>query len=385
MATQPKRLVGIDVLRAFAIISVLAMHLCATGLLRLPTNRLSGQIWRTALNGNDGVILFFAISGFVIARTVIERDGALSRIRIGAFYLRRVARIGPALALSIALGIFALLVMHRGSRAADFVVFGNANFGPLFWASIATFTFNLVRAGAALGEHGWGLHWGVLWSLSVEEQFYLFFPLVMWWVTTRSRLFAIFAALIATGVLTRLAIYAWAREVWMLPTPACVDVLAVGVAATMLPRASWSRKWALRGGVVGLLLLEAGFLLTAWAPAVWKGVAWTASPLGTAVGAVLVMLCCQNGEIFTHRIWAPFARVGRVSYGIYLFHPLVLYLLWPILHGMTLLPALALFLAASTLAAEISFALVEQPASRWIRGRWASRGAPAPRTVASLR
>jgi peptidoglycan/LPS O-acetylase OafA/YrhL len=123
----------------------------------------------------------------------------------------------------------------------------------------------------------------------------------------------------------------------------------------------------LRGATLGLAIL-----ILAPVP-----MSWIASPALIAIGAVTVMLCCQNGPVFTGVIWRPLARIGRVSFSMYLFHHLVLWSLAPVLHGMAFLPALALFVAVVWSVAEVSFRVVEQPAARWILKRW-SAPHPAP-------
>ncbi len=365
MANASSRLVGIDVLRAAAVIGVLASHLYPLqGVMRSPQGVLERSVWRLAIFGDYGVVLFFAISGFVITRSVIQHDGSLDRMRVAAFYRRRVARIGPGLALSIGLGIAALMLASRRSPMAMLVIFGNAPFTASFWLSLATFTFNFKLAIAALAKQGWGMHWGLLWSLSVEEQFYLLFPLLALSTALPRRRFAALGALVILGALSR-HILGPVPGLWLFLTPECVDALAIGVIAALMPPFTISRKWSLLLAVLGLCILIAGTVSRSW----------TATPLLIAVGAALVMLCCQNGAVFTHRPWRLLARIGRVSYGIYLFHPLVLWGLAPFLRGMAVLPTLALFVAAAWIAAETSFALVEQPAGRWIRNHWS-----APRT-----
>lgn len=376
MDIPSKRLIGIDVLRAIAIISVIASHWRASRIPELSGDWLDGLARALSGFGGYGVILFFVISGFIITRTTAQRDGEISRMRVGSFYLRRAARIGPAWVLALTFGIAALLTADRSAPAAVFTLLGNAPFTAAFWLSIVTFTFNLERSITILGGHDWGLHWGVLWSLSVEEQFYVLFPLLVRRARNRKSLYAILAVLMFTGVATRLAIRHWPPAVWVFPTPACVDALAIGVAAAMAPDLRLPRRWAWWGGMCGFFILAIGFLC---ATRIEK-------PIIIGVGAAMIFLSAQGGLIFTSCFWLPLARVGRVSYGMYLFHPLVLYCLSPILYGMTFLPGLAVIVAGSIIIAEISFRLVEQPVGRWIVQHWspptASRSGSHPFSMA---
>lgn len=374
MTTNSDRLIGVDVLRALAIIGVLACHLALTHASMQATDPIDAWASRVAPAGGYGVVLFFAISGFVITRTTRRRDGTLAQIRINSFYSRRIGRIFPALALSIALGVFALIIISAGSVRTRSTLTGDTPFTIDFWLSIFTFTFNYYRAAAIINGHDFGLHWIVLWSLSVEEQFYLFFPLIARLSVSRPKFWLVLGLLVICGVSVRTAVQlSGASEGWVIITPACVDALAIGVAAAAAPSFPYPKEWVPRAVAVGCVMLILGFV---------SGV-WAAKPLLVALGAALIMLCCQNGGVFTSRLWLPWARIGRVSYGIYLFHPLVLYCLWPLMQTLPYLPALALFVGASTLVAEVSFAVVEQPAARWLRARWPSSSAVESRPSAA--
>ena len=167
-----KRLDGIDLLRGLAICFVLMNHvnirLLGAKVLYtkfLPTQLVHLLVW----NGQLGVQMFFAVSGFLITSITIRRWGALSDVRLRDFYMFRFARIAPLLLL--------LLVILSGldfAHVHNFVV--TAKTGGLGRALLAALTFHVnvleARRGYLPGN------WDVLWSLSVEEMFYLFFPLV---------------------------------------------------------------------------------------------------------------------------------------------------------------------------------------------------------------
>src|SRR5208282_2926445 len=129
----------------------------------LPDQLVSSLVW----NGQFGVQIFFAVSGFLITSTTLRRWGSLSRINIRDFYLLRFARIAPLFALLITV----LTFLHL-AHIKHFVLMPET--GGLGRALLAAFTFQVnvleARRGYLPGS------WDILWSLSVEEMFYLFFP-----------------------------------------------------------------------------------------------------------------------------------------------------------------------------------------------------------------
>src|SRR6266851_4011515 len=166
------RLDGVDLLRALAIFFVLMNHVNIRLLIAklpylkgLPHQLVNSLVW----NGQPGVQIFFAVSGFLITSTTLRRWGSLSRVCVRDFYLLRFARIAPLLLLLLAL----LSLLHL-AHFNDFVV--PAKTGGLGRALVAALTFHVnvpeARRGYLPGN------WDILWSLSVEEMFYLFFPIV---------------------------------------------------------------------------------------------------------------------------------------------------------------------------------------------------------------
>ena len=167
-----RRLDGIDLLRGLAIFFVLMNHINIRllGAKVLYTRFLPAQLTHFLVwNGQLGVQIFFAVSGFLITSITIRRWGPLAQVNLRGFYLFRFARIAPLLFLLLAV----LCGLHFAS-IHNYVV--SAKTGGIGRALLAALTFHVneleIHRGYLPGN------WDILWSLSVEEMFYLFFPLV---------------------------------------------------------------------------------------------------------------------------------------------------------------------------------------------------------------
>src|SRR3954471_18135445 len=166
------RLDGVDLLRGLAILFVLMNHVNMRLLSArvpytrgLPPQLVSSLVW----NGQFGVQIFFAVSGFLITSTTLRRWGTLSAANLREFYQLRIARIAPLLLLLVA-----VLCGFHFARINGFVV--SEKTGGLGRAVLAALTFHVNLLEARRGYLP--PSWDILWSLSVEEVFYLFFPLV---------------------------------------------------------------------------------------------------------------------------------------------------------------------------------------------------------------
>jgi peptidoglycan/LPS O-acetylase OafA/YrhL len=146
MKVDPGRIPTLDGLRAVAILIVVASHVDHQGLV--------GQL------GHMGVMIFFALSGYLITMRLLEEYGKKGRISLRDFYLRRAFRILPPAVTYLA--VLSLLV------ALGIVVCSTAS----IWGALL-FYVNYQK----VGEIGWRA--GHFWSLSVEEHFYLFWPLML--------------------------------------------------------------------------------------------------------------------------------------------------------------------------------------------------------------
>lgn len=306
---------GIDALRGLAIVFVVLQHAAIhlpvdEGALarRLPARLVAGLLE----HGYECVFVFFVISGFLIASQSLARWGSLARIDARAFYARRAARIVPCL-----LVLVAVLSALDLAGVTGFVI------DPA--------THSLGRAiAAALGLHmNWyeGTHgllppaWDVLWSLSIEELFYLGLPLAGLLLRRDALLLPVLLALALSLPEIRAAIHhdpIWREKA----TLAGMAAIATGVLAALLvarrpaPRATTvALTQAL--GVIGLaccLFLDDGL---------WATLHGNAMLVLTFSSAALVVAAHWRHAGGTARPWrvtAPLRSFGRLSYEIYLTH-----------------------------------------------------------------
>jgi peptidoglycan/LPS O-acetylase OafA/YrhL len=186
----PQRNAGIDILRGLSIVIVVCHHLS----LRIPlAHTVIGHILPHPLvamfawGGGDAVTMFFVISGFLITRRTFTKYGDFRTIDAAGFLLHRAARILPLLcALMLVLGVLSLTGLKdfsfRPAQSWSAAVF-----------AVLTCHFNWYEAQTGWPPPGWD----VLWSLSIEEAFYLAFP-ILCLIGAGSRLFLL-AALVILG------------------------------------------------------------------------------------------------------------------------------------------------------------------------------------------
>ena len=199
---ETPRFETIDLLRGLSILAVVLLHTW----IRFYSNSQNADLlmprWLSHIllhQGGNGVTLFFAISGFLITTTSIRRFGSLAAMRPAIFYRIRFARIAPPLLLLIAvLSAFALAGFN------DYVVHHGTLRGAIL--SALTFTLNWYES-----KYGWlPPVWTVLWSLSIEEMFYLFFPVTCILLLARKRGLWLWIALLTTFVI----LGPFARTIW---------------------------------------------------------------------------------------------------------------------------------------------------------------------------
>ncbi|MEP9319317.1 acyltransferase [Pseudomonas sp. LABIM340] len=358
-----RRIGDIEVLRALAVLAVVVHHINGN----LTPFQAPGLPWPLIqLGGWFGVDLFFAISGFVIARDLIPRMNACGGWRESlsvaqAFWVRRIWRLLPSAWLWLALTLLAVVAFNKSG------VFGLLQ--DNLQATLAgTLNFANVRFAHCFMRCEYGASF-VYWSLSLEEQFYLIFPLLIF--LSRRYLPVVLLLLIAVQVLQ-------ARTLWLMAFR--TDALAMGVLLAIWSRKpsfiAWKPAMVSRISLLAPALLLAGMATLAYLASTYaQGLVYRVGVIAL-VSALLVWLASYDQDWFCRS--APLRRfmlwLGARSYGVYLIHVPVYFFvrelhfrLFPEAAVDTrsyIIGAFALALVLIAALAELNFRFVEMPLRR---------------------
>lgn len=343
--SQP-RIPGLDALRALAVFLVLADHSGWVGPFGLPL-----------FDGGFGVMLFFVLSGFLITRGLLaelrERDG----IDLGRFYLRRAARLLPVFYVYVLVGLVLLTLAHR----------------PVPWGAIwssSAYVVNYYQAFTGAASH----YLSHCWSLAVEEQFYMLWPLALLLVHRHVKL-------TWRGVLALTLLLIGCRLGWVVAGASDEylyraletrgDQLAIGGLLACAVTSERIRAGFARVPARGWVLLAClGLVILSFNT--FRGTNVLKYAVGFSVESMLVTLALPIVILAASQAGGPASRilnagwaawVGRISYGIYLFHPMVLH---PVRNTLTRLGmnndlAIAISMVAVAIVAHISFRWFEEP------------------------
>ncbi|WP_445116379.1 acyltransferase family protein [Acinetobacter sp. WZC-1] len=309
----------IDVLRGLAILLVLIHHFNIPYTLQDTVLGIAvfGESLSTliARNGNYGVTLFFVISGFLITQHTLQRSASLVQINIRDFYIRRIARIIPCLILLVVmvtlLGSLGLQpFVNHAPKGAE------VSYGMTVWSAL-TFWMNLL-----IIKYGWvNYALGVLWSLSVEEVFYLAFPLLCVLLGRGRGLILLLVATIAYAPYFRFLHAGEDSEVWLYHYFVSFDGIAMGCLTALI-----RQKWQWHHGSNPCVLMPVVILMCAlylYAP-IREVSTWGISAFAL-LSAVLIYGLADNRRIERpSRRVAGLVWVGQRSYEMYLFHLIIL-------------------------------------------------------------
>ena len=300
----------IDGLRALAVIPIVLFHAHVVG--------FSG--------GYVGVDIFFVISGFLIA-TIILPQMVGQNFSIFAFYDRRVRRILPPFFAMVALVNVVCAIIFIPS---DLEVFGKSVIGAALFAPNVVFATENGYFGAASDLKPL-LH---SWSLGVEEQFYLIFPLTLWLLLCADRRITI--ALIAMIGLASFATGLVATDRWpsfaFFMLPARAWELMVGALIALGAAPVVSNRW------VGEIFAIAGVSMILWS--VFTYADYTPFPgfaaLLPVLGSALAIYAGQGSVVGQVLAMQPLRYIGLISYSLYLWHwPVIVIWQYVTLHHLT--------------------------------------------------
>jgi peptidoglycan/LPS O-acetylase OafA/YrhL len=346
---------ALDGVRALAVLAVLAYHL--------------GAGWLPG--GFLGVDIFFVLSGFLITTLLLAEFRASGRIDLVKFWLRRARRLLPALFV-----VLALVVAYTATRPATEQL-------PLRWDLLSSLMYaanwRFVLAGESyFAEFVAPSPVKHLWSLAIEEQFYLLFPLILLGAAIlrrRSGALAVLWVLVTASSAVALALTYDAvdpsRAYYGTDTRAHQLLIGVGLAFLLRPWTLGARHKARPAGmlaagglagVIGLMLVTTD-----------KGqfYYYGGSVLVALAAAALIAGLVTGGDGLVGRLLAtrPAVAIGVISYGLYLWHWPVIVILTAGRTGLSGVP-LALVQAGVALAASAtSYLVVERPIRRGRLGR----------------
>jgi peptidoglycan/LPS O-acetylase OafA/YrhL len=299
---------ALDGVRGLAILMILVHHL-------LWANDFSSSpLIEAVLTIRDllwvGVTLFFSLSGFLITGILYDTVG--NENYFSSFFARRSLRIFP-----LYYGV--LIVLLLLTKPLHFDWNGQAY-------RLLTYTPNLPFTNEWSAVPSPYVNLRHFWSLAVEEQFYLIWPFVVFWLATRRRILigAVLGALLALGFRTGLALAGFGPQEHTLP--GCMDALLIGGALALIARSSM-RQRALDWGMPLFLVATAVTLTEAFTHR--NTFTWQTNTYLTTIGMTVIALGASGliaaslkDRSIAQRVFrsAPLRFLGRYSYGLYVYH-----------------------------------------------------------------
>ncbi|WP_297735959.1 acyltransferase family protein [uncultured Maricaulis sp.] len=339
-STKSHYIAPLDGLRAVAVVGVLVFHL---NYMALP-------------GGFVGVDVFFVISGYIISR-IIFQSSEVGRFSFFEFYTRRLARLFPALAVVVSISLLASIFIVGSSRLMDFsqtglyAIISSSNI--FFWLNSGYFEDT--------SQTNIFLH---TWSLGVEEQFYLFWPILLsalFGLSDRSRVM-IFAAIFILGALSSWIVLQNHPSAMFYLAPTRAFQFALGACVAAFHRLPNWQIWSAMP-VFGSALTASGLIGigTAFLFANGQQYNFAVAALLPTIGSFAVLLAVQSRLSLLVLGNAPMTYIGTRAYSLYLVH-------WPIivltrlLYGAQFSPTQYIVLfAAIFISAEFLYRFIETP------------------------
>ena len=365
------RIVPVDLVRFASILLVAGLHF--TGSWTGALSASSQILQRLFSNGAYGVSCFFVVSGFLITKMLVEQNPDLSRLNLRKFYIQRIGRLWPLLALHLLLGYYLSATAPPGGFTNHYFQRTNTFPDLWFWGSIVTFTFNWFWIESSRPAF-YGIYWTILWSLAVEEQFYLFYPMTLRLLGKRRWVLAALGAVACLGPFFRLWTYLRDPDriyPCHVSTPCSIDQIAWGALAFF--------AWEYRGRLPNWTALSSWFICACGG--IMMGIVyfktdynnpfeWAFSATVLSLGTSTFLLGAMSLPAFQKDWVRGLSRPGTFSYGCYLLHPLVLFLGWGLFNRFNPWMALTLFFLALVGLGAVSYRLFERPLNQAIREKF---------------
>ena len=296
----------LDGIRAVCVLGVISYHMA------------DKHVWDWAAGGL-GVNVFFVLSGYLITMLALREERANGALSLRAFYVRRTFRIFPLYYLAVLLYCGLMFATNWGSVLRE--NFKNALPYYLTYLQEIPYAFDVIAANRLSPfAHSW--------SLGIEEKYYLLWPVLAfvlwkWRMVARLRgtliLLVLFASTQSIGRLSP-AIAEWQPEIVIYPYS---NILWGCLLAIMLENERWFRRVSLLGKPIGMLLCLAAFIAAQLAYHPFSGVFQEVVILHAgATTLLLASLLTGGGPLVWLLRLRPAVFVGRISYGMYLFHGL---------------------------------------------------------------
>ncbi|MFI6166484.1 acyltransferase family protein [Nocardia sp. NPDC051052] len=357
-SARGSHLPALDGLRGLAILGVLLFH----------TGHLSG--------GFLGVDLFFVLSGYLITDLLLREIAVSGTVSLIAFWGRRIRRLLPALATMLV--VVTLLVWAVGPVDTLRTTLSD---GP--WVQLNLINWHLLAESAGYWDRFGSVRvFEHLWSIAIEEQFYLVWPVLVLisarWIRRPHRAVAVAAAL---GSAAALALMIWLADpadptrVYTGTDTRAFSLLLGALVATEPVRAALARmsgEWA--GAILAFGAIGIGAM---WSLADGVNSLWLYTGglfIHSLACAVLIGSCVRESNTVVAKIlaWQPLRWLGLISYSLYLWHWPILVLLFPHRPAPMAWSETIAVCAVSVVVAALSKYLVEDPIrfrARWARGR----------------
>lgn len=319
-------------------------------------------------SGFYGVVVFFTLSGFLITSSILKKWGDLSKIHLKSFYWMRFSRIIPPLALVVLISS----ILHLANVDGFVISPEKTSLGRAIFA-VLTFHFNWLEIQVGYLP----ANWDVLWSISIEESFYLFFPILCLFLKKEWHFVIVLIAF--------LLVSPWARTHLYLESDladknhfAFLDSIALGCMTAILLKKIRPSKW-----------LNWTFLIVGWSLViltfVYKGFVYKSGLVDLGLNVTILSLGVSLILFWMHenhrsrkeknyRIFSWLRNMGVYSYEIYLTHMFVIILGVQVfksigLNENWLVPYSLFLILLSYYLGKIAFHKFSEPLNVWLRNK----------------